>query len=118
MTFKLNRNTINEQGEIIEGRPGDLLIKNWDTNQEDLYIDVVVSNTLSDTNVKKCKQKNINKKKEKMKKNKYNNQENIMSFAIETHGAIGDEARKILQHISARIAFRKNKAYSMVMNQL
>ena len=78
----------------------------------------MISNTLSNTNTKHYKNKNINKKKEELKKRKYQNKSNIMGFAIETHGAIGDEAKRILQQISARIAFSKNKAYSAVMNQL
>ena len=74
--------------------------------------------TLSNTNIKQYKNKNINKKKEESKKNKYENKHNIMGFAMETHGAIGDNAKQILQKISAKISFNKNKAYSMVMHQL
>ena len=58
-------NRYNKDGERIQGRPGDVVIRQWDTSEEDLYIDVVISNTLSHTNIKQYKNKNINKKKKK-----------------------------------------------------
>ena len=104
--------------ERIDGRPGDILIKHWKNDGTDLYIDIVISNTISQSNIHNSKNTNINHRKERMKEKKYKNQDNIVAFAIETHGSLGKDATRILQKVSEKTAMRKNKKYSWMMNIL
>ena len=105
-------------GERIDGRPGDVLIKHWTNDGTDLYIDIVISNTISQSNIHNSRKLNINQRKEKMKEKKYQNQSKIVAFAIETHGSLGKDATRILQKLSEKTATRKNKKYSWMMNIL
>ena len=116
-----NGEIINMNEIIIKGVPGDIKIENWyDDNDESVYLDVVVSNIFAASYIKQASKERlyVAKYKEKLKKDKYQNKENIIPLALETMGAMGDEFKRVLQKLVDRIATRKNKKYSIIMNQI
>jgi hypothetical protein len=105
----------------VDGIPGDICVKQWfDITYKDAYMDVVVSNIFTKTYLKKASEKRgiIAKIKEEEKKKKYNNDDQFIPLSIECMGGMGISFKRVLQRIADRIAVRKSKMYSVVMNQI
>jgi hypothetical protein len=112
---------LSPQEQKVDGVPGDILVKQWfDTTYKDAYMDVVVSNIFMKTYLKKASEKrgSIAKLKEEEKKKKYNNNDQLIPLSIECMGGMGVDFKRVLQRIADRIAVRKSKIYSVVMNQI
>ena len=104
----------------VKGIPGDLMVSNWDSQNENTYFDLAVVNVNAKSYVKIAAKERLGaaKLKEKYKITKYNNHSNFIPLILETHGGIGPRFRKILQHLSDKISKRTNEDYGVIINRI
>ena len=106
----------------IHGIPGDIKIQNWFDRRDnkDLFGDIVVGNIFAPSYVTNTRKERLwlAKKKEKEKREKYNNPVDFVPMAIEVMGACGRDFKRILQQLADRIATRKNISYSYMINRI
>lgn len=105
----------------VKRKPGDIKIHGWNDDENiDAYFDVSIVNVMAKSYVHKAAEKRgeAAKIKEKQKRDKYDNQQNIYPLIFETTGGNGMTAKRILSKLAARIATRKNKQYSVIINRM
>ena len=103
---------------MINGVPGDILIKNW--QNKELYLDIVVGNIFNKSYVRRAASERlyVASQKEIIKIKKYGYKDNIVQLAVETMGAIAKKFKNILQEVADRMATRRNKPYNVIISQL
>ena len=120
-TLREQKYTMNEDGkwEEFNGIPGDLVVKEWNKNQNQHYFDVVVGNIVAECYYLDAEKEQLflAKVKEKQKRDKYDIK-NFTPLAMEVMGAVGPEFRRTLQKLARVIGFKKKKKYENVMNQI
>ena len=111
---------LNADEFAVNGVPGDIKVYGWFDDGRAAYFDVIVTNVFAASHVKKASKKRLAAadEREKCKKRKYGQNDQIIPLVFESMGVMGRASKPVLIQLAEAIGLRRQTPVTVFINQL